>query len=393
MNQDNAKLIYTFKKFDSRLSINQRYYSNIQIINSLDSLHWKDILLRKIKVISIPTNKNLHGIQHKAKSFFLRILLLTTSNKLRYYNLLEILSPSKSQNTIFVTAPHVYSIYKTHLPHFHAIETLSRFPSWQIFLAYIVTAKTQPRDPTTGITVFTNPFSELLIHLYIKLHPKKEIILRFHDILTKSNSKLIKTIRKAHPSIKIESYSIRDASTFQLLYRPNAVNISLLKSLEVPIRNNLYSFSGSSSSVDSKIKNRLKPIHELNLQIEKIYPTISPWIETKITKTSDEYSPYLKFMKQSTMSEIYIDLVRINQDEGFSYRVAEAIALNRKIITNRTKIKSEIFYNPDLIYIIGHDSTDRLKSFLESPPPKIPEDILLRYDSRHWWTDSDPYHY
>lgn len=393
MNSDKTKLVYAFKRLDSRLSINQRYFTNIQIIDSIDELRWKDILLRKIKVTSIPKNKTLCSIQKKAKSFFVRILLLTTSNKLRYYNLLEILSSNKSRNTIFVSAPHVYSIYKTHLSHFHVIETLSSFPSWQIFLVYTFITKTKPKDSTPGITVFTNPFSEFLIRSYISLHPNKKVILRFHDILSKNNIKLINTIRKRLPSIKIESYSFKDANKFQLLYRPNAVNISLLKSLEVPIRYSLYSFAGSPTNINSQIKDRLKPIHELYLQIKKIYPSISPWITTKITKTSDEYLPYVEFMQQSTMSEVYLDLVRINQNEGFSYRVAEAIALNRKIITNRMNIKNEMFYNKDLVYIIGYDQPNRLKSFLEAIPPKITEEILLRYDSSYWWTDNDPYHY
>lgn len=90
-------------------------------------------------------------------------------------------------------------------------------------------------------------------------------------------------------------------------------------------------------------------------------------------------------------SEIFVDLVRISQSEGYSYRIPEAIILNRKIITNRITVLDEDFYSPDRVFIIGHDSIERLQSFLEADIAPLPERIRNRYDSTLWWTDKDPY--
>lgn len=95
-------------------------------------------------------------------------------------------------------------------------------------------------------------------------------------------------------------------------------------------------------------------------------------------------------MKLYARSEVYVDLYRVDEDEGFSYRIPEALFLNRKIISNRTILHDESFYSPERIFLIGIDPIERLKSFLETDIEPLPEEVLRLYDSRLWWTDDDP---
>ena len=50
-------------------------------------------------------------------------------------------------------------------------------------------------------------------------------------------------------------------------------------------------------------------------------------------------------------ASVLIDLYRITPDEGYSFRISEALAMNKKIITNRIGLDKEEFYSPELILI------------------------------------------
>lgn len=59
---------------------------------------------------------------------------------------------------------------------------------------------------------------------------------------------------------------------------------------------------------------------------------------------------YTDFIRIYVLSEVYIDLVRVNQYEGFSFRIPEALWLNRKIISNRISLQDEPFYSTDRVF-------------------------------------------
>jgi len=77
-------------------------------------------------------------------------------------------------------------------------------------------------------------------------------------------------------------------------------------------------------------------------------------------------------------AEILIDLVRPNQT-GLSFRIFEAMALHKKIITNNATIKEYDFYNDNNILIINDNIEDIPNLFLNTPYQPIPEDIYYNY--------------
>ena len=117
---------------------------------------------------------------------------------------------------------------------------------------------------------------------------------------------------------------------------------------------------------------------------------IDNYIFQKLATGSEQWISYNQYLREIAASEIVIDLTRNCQDEGFSFRIAEALFLNKKIITNRLIILNEPFYSPERIFLIGHDSYLRLDSFLQNDLAPLPESILKFYNSRLWWTDQDP---
>lgn len=77
-------------------------------------------------------------------------------------------------------------------------------------------------------------------------------------------------------------------------------------------------------------------------------------------------------------AEILIDLVRPNQT-GLSFRIFEAMALQKKIITNNQTIKKYDFYNSNNILVINNQVDDIADEFLTKPYEEIPEEIYYKY--------------
>ena len=137
---------------------------------------------------------------------------------------------------------------------------------------------------------------------------------------------------------------------------------------------------------------RKSAIQFLMREIVKIYPNAENMCITKISDfKTNHWMAYSDFVKIYALSEIYVDLMRIDSREGFSFRISEALWLNRKIISNRISLSKEIFYSPERIFLIGYDPIERLRSFLEADIEPLPKTILNYYNSRLWWTSSDPY--
>jgi len=82
-------------------------------------------------------------------------------------------------------------------------------------------------------------------------------------------------------------------------------------------------------------------------------------------------------------SEILIDLLRPNQT-GLSFRIFEAMAMHKKIITNNKMIKKYDFYNPNNIFVIDENFTEISEDFLNKPYEKIPDFIYNKYTLNNW---------
>ena len=69
---------------------------------------------------------------------------------------------------------------------------------------------------------------------------------------------------------------------------------------------------------------------------------------------------------------------------GLSFRVFEAMSLEKKIITDNESIKTYDFYNPNNILILNKNITNLDRSFFESPYQSIPEDVYEKYTLDSW---------
>ena len=95
----------------------------------------------------------------------------------------------------------------------------------------------------------------------------------------------------------------------------------------------------------------------------------------KISK-EQMYSNYLE-------SNTIFDLVRENQT-GLSFRVFEAMALQKKLITDNTTISNYSLYNENNIFIINESNMDSMCSFFSKPYEILPNNIYDEYTVNSW---------
>src|SRR5690606_41602551 len=85
----------------------------------------------------------------------------------------------------------------------------------------------------------------------------------------------------------------------------------------------------------------------------------------------------------TTLFRSLIDLVRPNQT-GLSFRFFEAMAFEKKIITNNKYVKDFDFYNPSNILILEDNFDDIDSEFLNTPYIPVPEEIYNKYTLENW---------
>jgi len=109
---------------------------------------------------------------------------------------------------------------------------------------------------------------------------------------------------------------------------------------------------------------------------------MKPFTRNKIvfTRKRINHENLPKFYKRT---KVILDLMRENQ-YGLSFRVFEAMALEKKIITDNEKIKNYDFYNPNNILVLNKDFSNITKEFFETPYQSLPEGIYKKYTLEKW---------
>lgn len=109
---------------------------------------------------------------------------------------------------------------------------------------------------------------------------------------------------------------------------------------------------------------------------------MKPFSKNKIvfTRKRINHENLPEFYKRT---KVILDLMRENQ-YGLSFRVFEAMALEKKIITDNEKIKNYDFYNLNNILVLNKDFSNITKEFFETPYQSLPEEIYKKYTLEKW---------
>lgn len=163
-------------------------------------------------------------------------------------------------------------------------------------------------------------------------------------------------------------------------------NFIYLPKKEINTNFNLKAFTIQSKSKDrintlSKIADGLDSLNINNYEFH-VYGKINHNVNKNII-FFNERIPLDTFKSKMENSEILLDLVRDGQN-GLSFRILEAMALQKKLITTNVNVADYDFYNPNNILIVDKDKPLILKTFLTSTYQPIPENIYYNYTLQNW---------
>lgn len=108
---------------------------------------------------------------------------------------------------------------------------------------------------------------------------------------------------------------------------------------------------------------------------------LKPEDKKYITFSETHYEDIIDFIRKS---RCIIDIV-VEGQEGLTLRVMEALAFQKKLITNNAAIKKMGFYNPANIFIFGEDETNNLKNFMDMPYCTVAPDFISEFSIDKWW--------
>ncbi|RXJ49839.1 glycosyltransferase family protein [Gelidibacter gilvus] len=186
---------------------------------------------------------------------------------------------------------------------------------------------------------------------------------------------------------KVFSFDKTDVNThgFQLI-----TNYNYLPEIRIS-KNSKYDLVYLASFDDriSIAKDIAEKISEFNKTYHYLIVGNSSWKKKYFGSKNPNWSFTSKRLNHENIPKFYsegkvvLDLVRKNQD-GLSFRIFEAMALKKKIITNNDTIKDYAFYKPENILIINEDLSNLNKSFFETDYQELKPEIYNEYTLDNW---------
>ena len=82
-------------------------------------------------------------------------------------------------------------------------------------------------------------------------------------------------------------------------------------------------------------------------------------------------------------TNVILDLVR-DQQTGLSFRIFEAMAYQKKIITSNAAVRNYDFYNPNNILVLDENNLQIDAHFFTTTYQPIPDEIYQKYTLSHW---------
>lgn len=110
-------------------------------------------------------------------------------------------------------------------------------------------------------------------------------------------------------------------------------------------------------------------------------------------KLIENYIDFDENLKNVEKSDVLIDFLN-NIHKGLSLRTFEALAYNKKLITNNDEVKKYDFYNENNIFIFNDNNLEQIGDFLSKPYQEPLPEIKEKYGFSNWIRyvlDEQPY--
>lgn len=181
---------------------------------------------------------------------------------------------------------------------------------------------------------------------------------------------------------KIFTFDKKDAQDYKLYFLPNYIHLAKqlyqnkpkYKVLSITSIDDRYPIINSIINYLDENKISHKTIFFGKRKPKKLKESVL-FIKEKLSQT--------QIQEKIEDSEIILDVLRENQT-GLSFRIFDAIALDKKIITTNKTITEYDFYNPHNILIIDKNNITIPEDFLNTKYQKVPDEIYKKYTLKNW---------
>lgn len=193
----------------------------------------------------------------------------------------------------------------------------------------------------------------------------------------------IEEIRNA--GFEIWGFDKKDSEAYHYQYNPQFFCPSWYDSIR-NVNPAPYDISFVGRDCNGKMQNVEQIIDILNSNkpiTSNIYFVAPKWYLFFKNKKYKKMLSFKEVLQEEMKATALLDIVK-NGQNGYSLRVFDALCNEKKLITNNLNIIEEEFYDSNNVFVYGHDSLDKLSSFLSSPFEHGKADKVKSLSIEHW---------
>ena len=391
----------TAKNVEDLFPFIKRVLPYSELKNSLSQINFWEILKKDtffyFKETDIKTTKD--------KLISLIVFLLGKNFRSRLCSYRKIINNhllnEKSPYKFILQGYHIYDLFSINTQHLNCksfIFNLDGRYSLYLWTIEKLRQKIQHHsNKETKLCIVYNCFSlSFLRYLHI-IYPNALIVSRYHDFIHKDKHK--EFIKKAQKitNFYFESYSQQQALELHINYWPNSIDFKAISQQFRTFNSqpyDLYFLGSTGKSRLDFLKNLISILCKKRIKFhidavvfnkehksyinKQLMDIVKDYKSDSIVKV--EPIPYATYMQNVANCKAVIDLYNFESNEGLSFRTAEALALKKKIITNRDLNANNLYKFKE--NILSFDDIDKvnLREFIDKPYVEPDPKLLKQFD-------------
>ncbi|RZJ36240.1 MAG: hypothetical protein EOO51_02485 [Flavobacterium sp.] len=192
--------------------------------------------------------------------------------------------------------------------------------------------------------------------------PRKKNVIRFFD--------------------RVYSYEKKDVAKYNLTFLPNFIYLEPQPTCLIP-ENCAFSVMSNDYRVEI-LRKVARSLASSGMQYRFFVMDDKPKNDSLLTFIQKRMNN-AEVITDIQNCKFIVDIHKFGIQDGLTFRVFEAMAYRRKLITTNANIKTYDFYDPNNIFVIENvNEVEIPRSFLESDYREIPPDIYRKYTVENW---------
>src|SRR4030095_3635940 len=183
---------------------------------------------------------------------------------------------------------------------------------------------------------------------------------------------------------KFFSFELKDVKNHQLLFLPNFYSPDIVITNNVSTHFDLSYVASYDDRLDilERILVALRPL-DLKTNINIIATKSAGAKNEKNITWLTDVLPRKETIRIMSDSSVLLDIAQPKQ-EGLSFRIFEAMKLEKKIITTNRSVITYDFYNSKNIFVWENENTIPTREFFTTPYSRLLVEILNKYSLQKW---------